>query len=251
MAHNQRTDDILKLLQRLRYVSVQELTERLDVSEVTIRKDLTTLEEMGYLLRTRGGAELAQDSRLLKGITLRREEHVDEKTAIAEKACSLLRDGDTVYIDAGSTCMLMCSLIPPISLRVVTNSIDVMNRLGDVPDIQLVCVGGNYRREAGSFLGPMAVEVLKHYHFETCFLGTTGINDRLVFSSQNVLESQLKEAVIGSSGRRVILCDSSKYGHTAFSAFARKGDVDVLITDGSFNKAQVFSESGIEVIIAQ
>ena len=147
--------------------------------------------------------------------------------------------------------MIMCSYIPSISLRVVTNSIDVMNRLGDRPEIQLVSVGGNYRKEAGSFLGPMAIEVLKHYQFETCFLGTTGITERMMFSSQNVLESQLKEAVLHASSRRVILCDSTKYGHSAFSVFARKGDVDVFITDAGFSESQAFSGSGIEVIIAE
>ncbi|MBN2510913.1 MAG: DeoR/GlpR transcriptional regulator [Spirochaetales bacterium] len=250
MTYSARTDDILKLLGRLRYISVQELTERLNVSEVTIRKDLSVLEEMGLVIRTRGGAELAQDSRFLKTITVRRNERLQEKTEIAKKACTLLRDGDTVFMDSGSTCMLMCSFLAPLSLRVVTNSIDVMTRLADLPDIQLVSVGGNYRSSAGSFLGPMAVEVLKQYQLETCFLGTTGFTDRLVFSSQNVLESQLKEAVLKVSSRRVILSDSSKYGHSAFSVFARKGDVDILVTDNAFTASDLFTENGIEVIIA-
>src|SRR6056297_320112 len=100
MALNRRHEDILKILNRLRSVSVNVLTERLKVSEVTIRKDLTALEEMGFLLRTRGGAALAEDSRFLRTMTVRRKENLERKAAIVRKARELIREDDTVYIDS-------------------------------------------------------------------------------------------------------------------------------------------------------
>ena len=250
MSSNRRHDEILKILARLRSVNVGELTNRLKVSEVTIRKDLTTLEEMGFLVRTRGGAELAEDSRFRRTMNVRRNEHLDAKRAIAAKAVELLREGDTIFIDAGSTCMLFAEAVADISLRVVTNSIDVMTRLADRPGISLIAVGGAYHKEAGSFLGPTAIENLNDFQIGTAFLGATGFSSKGVFSSQNTLEAQVKQRALEVSARRVVLADATKYEFTAFSVFARPDSIDVLVTDRSFQAVDELVGLGIEVVLA-
>lgn len=98
MSHIPRHDEIIRIISHLRTVSVQDLTQRLKVSEVTIRKDLTLLEEMGSLVRTRGGARLAEDLTQLRSIQIRREERLAEKKRIAEKARELVNDDDTIYL---------------------------------------------------------------------------------------------------------------------------------------------------------
>jgi DeoR/GlpR family transcriptional regulator of sugar metabolism len=153
MPANRRHDEILTILSRLRSVSVGDLTARLKVSEVTIRKDLTTLEEMGFLIRTHGGAELAEDRRFRRTLNMRRNENREKKLAIASRAAELVREGDTIYIDSGSTCMLFAEAVADIALRVVTNSIDVMNRLADRPGISLIAVGEPITRRPAVFLG--------------------------------------------------------------------------------------------------
>ncbi len=228
-----------------------ELTDRLGVSEVTIRKDLTILEEMGYLVRTRGGARLAEDSRLLRNLDSRRLDHVAAKRDIAGKAREFIREGDTIFIDSGSTCLQLAGMIRGWNLRVLTNSLDVMVELSSAAGISLFSLGGSYRREAGSFLGPIALDTLKNFNVETCFLGATGFTDRGVFTAQNVIESQLKRRVLDVTGRRIILADSSKFGVTAFSVFANAEDVDVLITDDAFTEDQALKKHGIEVLGAQ
>lgn len=251
MALNRRHEDILKILNRLRSVSVNVLTERLKVSEVTIRKDLTALEEMGYLLRTRGGAELAEDNHILRTMSVRRKENLEIKEFIARRAVELVREEDTVYIDSGSTCMIFSEAIRDLNLRVVTNSLDVLVQLADVPGVSLISLGGNYRKEAGSIIGPMAVENLQNFQLNICFLGATGFTDRGVFSAQNIIESRLKAQVLQVSTRRVILSDSSKYGKGAFSVFARPQDVDILVTDPGFEDVERFRELGIEVLFGK
>ena len=251
MTHLPRHAEILKILSLLRNVSVGDFAGRLDVSEVTIRKDLAFLEEMGCLIRTRGGAQIAEDTRVLKTIDVRLNERMELKRAIARKARELIRDGETVYLDAGSTCLLLAREITDMNLRVVTNSIDIMVALGGCPGISLTSLGGSYRNEAGSFIGPMAIEALKTLQIETCFLGTTGFSPRGIFSSQNLIESQLKQKVLESSGRRIILADSGKFGRQAFSVFARAGDVDVLVTDAGFSESRKFNAFGLEVVIAE
>ena len=250
MNHLPRHEEILKILTRLRSISVQELTSRLNVSEVTIRKDLSTLEEMGFIIRSHGRAGLAEDSRTLRTLTTRKNLNNEEKRRIAAKARSLIKEGDTIYLDTGSTCRYLAEEIRKMSLRVITNSLDVMNTLAEESGISLVSLGGSYRKEAGSFLGPLPIETLKNFHIETSFLGATGILPRGIFSSQNILESQLKQQVLNVSGRRVILADSSKYGLSAFSVFARTSDIDILITDSDYKDPESLIKLGMEVILA-
>ena len=248
MAINQRHEDILKILSRLRSVNVADLTERLNVSEVTIRKDLTTLEEMGLILRTRGGAELAEDKNFLRTLNVRRKDHLEEKKAIVRRAAEFVREDDTIFIDSGSTCSLLAEAIAYRSLRVVTNSLDVMTALADVPGITLISLGGNYRKEAGSFIGPMTEENLESFHLEVGFVGATGFSEKGYFSAQNTIESKLKSKVLEVSKRGFVLADSSKYRNSAFSVFARPDDVDVLITDSRFYDSALFQSLGIEVL---
>jgi DeoR/GlpR family transcriptional regulator of sugar metabolism len=248
MIHLPRHAEILKILSLLRTVSVSDFAARLDVSEVTIRKDLALLEEMGCLIRTRGGAQIAEDTRFLKTIEVRQQERIDVKRRIALKARELVREGETIYLDAGSTCLLLAGELKEMNLRVVTNSIDVMVMLSGCPEISLISLGGSYRKEAGSFVGPMAIEALKMLQIETCFLGTTGFSSRGAFSSQNLIESQLKQKVLEVSKRRIVLADSAKFGRDAFSVFARAGDVDVLITDGEFSQEKELKAFGLEVL---
>lgn len=251
MSSNRRHDEILKILSRLRSINVGDLTARLGVSEVTIRKDLTTLEEMGFLVRTRGGAELAEDSRFRRTMNVRRGENLQAKRAIVAQARELVREGDTIFLDAGSTCMLFAEELTGLSLRVVTNSIDVMTRLADASGISLISVGGAYHKEAGSFLGPTAIDNLKDLQIGTAFLGATGFSAKGIFSSQNVLEAQVKQQALQVSERRVVLADSSKFGFSAFSIFARPGDVDVLISDIGLSAREELIARGLEVVVAE
>ncbi|MBU8914305.1 MAG: DeoR/GlpR family DNA-binding transcription regulator [Spirochaetales bacterium] len=240
----------MKIISRLRNVSVQDLTERTGVSEVTIRKDLTILEEAGLVVRTHGGAQLAEDITVMRDLESRSGDHVSEKRQIASLAARLVSGGDTIYLDSGSTCALLAEQIVGMSLRVVTNSIAVMNALVGAHGITLFSIGGSYRREAGSFVGPLALENVKEFQIETCFVGATGVSGRGVFSSQNILESQLKSEILNVSRRRIVLADTSKFSTAAFSIFARTGDVDVIIAEHDFEDAASLRELGIEVLLA-
>jgi DeoR/GlpR family transcriptional regulator of sugar metabolism len=247
---NERYESILSVLNRLKKVSVQDLTHRLGVSEVTIRKDLSFLEERGRLVRIHGGAVLAEDQGRLRTIAVRQVEHTAEKRGIARKAQELIRPGETVFIDAGSTCAALAREIRGMELRVVTNSLEVILELAGSPGISLFSTGGSFRPEARSFIGPGALETVRSIQIGTCFMGATGFSAGGVFSSQNAIESQLKNAVIRASRRVVMLVDHSKYGIGAFSVFARAGDVDVLITDSGTTDERAMAALDMEVLIA-
>jgi len=252
MALNERHNRIIKTIELLRTVSVGELKDRLDVSEVTVRKDLSFLEDEGLIIRTHGGARLAQDVNRMRTLALREGENLDLKRRIARRAAGLVRDGDTVYLDSGSTCQALAEELRDgsRSLRIITNALAVMNILEDAEGISLYTIGGSYRREAGSFVGPLSLANLADYQIETGFVGATGVTTDGVFSSQNIVESRLKKAVLASSRRRVILADSTKAGVQAFSVFARPDDVDILITDSGCTITDDLTAVGLEVLIA-
>jgi DeoR/GlpR family transcriptional regulator of sugar metabolism len=249
VAWNERHDEILKIISLKKKVGVGELTQRLNVSEVTIRKDLSLLEDMGHILRSRGGAILAADRQILKPAGIRKKENLDKKAAIAEKGKELVDEGDTIYIDSGSTCLLFAREIKDKNLRVITNSLDVLMELGDSDSVALFSLGGAFRRDAGSFIGPISVQGIKAFHVQTAFLGTTGISRDGRFSSQNVIESQLKSEVISISGRSVVLADSSKIESSAFSIFAQPGDIDIVITDEGIGDKNYFKDVSIELMV--
>jgi len=248
MAHNSRHDEIIKIITRLKKVSVQELTERLRVSEATIRKDLTILEDMALVTRTHGGAVLAEDANSFLSLKTRKEVRLREKIAIAERARELISDGDTIYIDSGTTCEFMAKAVKGMNIRVICHSVGALAELIESPGMSIIMLGGNFRPDGASFIGPMAVENIKKFQIQTCFLGAAAFSEEGIFMSQNMIEAQLKTEALKVSLRRVVLCDSSKYGKHAFSVFARPGDIDVLITDGDFQARDRFFSYDMEVI---
>ena len=251
VALNPRHEKILVLLQNLRQVSVADLTDRLGVSQVTIRKDLTELEEKGYLLRQHGGARLAQNIGAMAPVSARRDQQGPAKARIANRAAELVQDGDSVFIDAGSTNLMLAETIRDRSIRVVTNGLDILNALADSDTVTLTAVGGNFRQEAGSFIGPLAVEAVRLMRFDIAFVGATGFTARGEFLTQNSIEGSVKRAVLEASHRRVILADSSKFEARAFAIFASADEVDLLVTDKGFDREIEFRTRGIEVIFAK
>ena len=250
MAFNERYNEILKILTKIKKITVQELTERLKVSEVTIRKDLSNLEAQGKILRTHGGAVLAEDIDQHNTLNIRIKRNIEKKIAIAKKARELVREDDTIYIDAGSTCYKFAQEIRDMNLRVVTNSLDVILELSQFPNISLFTLGGSFRSDARSFIGPIAINSLKNFQISTCFLGTSGISREGNFSSQNTIEAELKSAVIHASNRKIILADNTKYGISAFSIFAKPDDVDIFITDSGIKDFENLKSLEIEILIS-
>jgi DeoR/GlpR family transcriptional regulator of sugar metabolism len=248
--YNARHEQILTSLSVEREVTVADLSNRLKVSEVTIRKDLTTLENLGCLIRTRGGAVIAEDFRLVRTIAVRQREHIQEKQAIARAALQFIRQEDTVFLDAGSTCLAIASLIRNMNLHVITNSLDILAELSSAPNITLTASGGSFRKSSGAFVGPHAVSTLRQTQFNVSFIGTTGFSEDGICSSQNTLESEMKRQALAGSRRKIVVADSSKFGVRAFSIFAYPKDYDMLITDSRLEDLRELQAAGVEVLTA-
>ncbi len=227
------------------------MADRLDVSEVTLRKDLAILEEMGLLQRTHGGAVLAEQAEENAVLSARREVRAESKVAIARAAQRLVSHGETILIDSGSTCAALATAVAEMDLRVVTNSLDALIILAGRPGIALHATGGSYRESGGSFIGPDAEEVISRMQFDHAFIGVTGVSEDGRFSSQNSIEAQFKREAIAAARNVVILADADKIGKHAFSVFATLREVDILVTESESPLLSVFREKGLDVIIAE
>ncbi len=250
MTNQERQDEIIRIVSLRGQISTQDLVNRLGVSEVTLRKDLAFLEASGLLVRTRGGAMAATKKEFIRPLEQRRTEHRDAKQAIARKAKELIHEGDTIFLDSGSTTQELALLIKDMNLRVITNSIDVLLALQDAPEVLVFSLGGNFRKEAGTFIGPQTLEALRNFHIDTCFIGTTGFSSDGLFSSQNIYESDTKKQALQRSRKKIILADSSKYGTEAFSVFASIRDVHIIISDANLGRIYDISQFPCEVILA-
>ena len=135
-----------------------------------------------------------------------------------------------------------------MELRVVTNSLDILTVLAERPNISLLVVGGSYRHDAGSFIGPWAERSIGSVQFDHAFLGATGISEDGRFSSQNSLESQVKAAAIAASRTSIVVADASKIGVQAFSVFAGPEDISTLITDADHACCSALEDAHVHVI---
>lgn len=230
MNSDERHESTLRILEMRERTSVAELTERLGVSEVTVRKDLAVLEERGLLVRTRGGARLAQDRSRVLPVARRQTSRRRVKHALGMRAAELVRDGETVFIDSGTSCREVARALVGKDVRVVTSSLDALAELTG-EEMPVICIGGSLRHDARSFIGPIAVESLRRFHFDRAILGATGLSFTGVLSSQNSFESEVKRTAIEQAARVVVVADSSKIGSDAFSIFAEPTDVQILVID--------------------
>jgi len=214
---NDRESAILDILADNDACSVTELAARLQVSHATVRSTLSSLEERGYLVRTWGGATAAFHPRILA----RQRSMSEEKKRIARAAAALVQDGDSIMIEAGTTTALVAAyLTGHKNLSVVTNSTLVIPYARSNPQITLTVVGGLFRPETESFVGPTARELLKRFHVRLAFVGTDGFSLDYGMSTQLVEGAEIVQTVADQADETVLLADSSKFG--------RKGFVHVL-----------------------
>lgn len=244
----ERRQAILAILAARHSLRVTDLSSRLGVSEVTIRKDLIILEEQGYLTRTHGGAVAAEQPDPLRAVRLREESNRAGKQRIAALAATLIRHGETIFLDAGTNAALLAVEVRDMELRVVTNSVQVVNTLVDQPGISLMMVGGAYRHEAGSFIGRWAEENLRRVQLDHAFIGTTGIAWEGRFSCRNTIEAQTKRAALKAARSRIIMGDASKLGVHAFEVFAELEDVSALVTDAPFSACAPLQAAGLYIM---
>ncbi len=249
-----RHGDILALLGDSGRVSVLALAELFGVSVVTVRNDLDLLERQGVLRRMRGGAVAVRTARFERPAHLAGESFSDEKARIAAAAASLVRDGETVILDAGSTTVALARALPRTlnDVAIVTSALDVALELEEHPGIKVVLTGGTVRGRSRSLVAPLAALLLREINADVAFLSCAGVDPEKGFTNSNWEEAEVKHAMLAAAGRAMFLADHSKVGHVGTARIAGLERADALITDAGIapEAARALEAKGLRVIQA-
>jgi len=227
---------------------VGELAARLGVSEMTVRRDLRDLERYGKLTRVHGGAVSVASERPFAEIEV---EHYDAKDRIGAAAAALVRDGQTVMLDIGTTALQVARHLRGRSVTVITTNLAAYDELIGEASVELVLVGGNVRRNYRSLVGVLAEDALRQLRADVVFLGASGIDADGAVDDTTMVEVPIKRAMLAAATRRVLVADSSKFGMRGVVRVCGIEDVDVLITDEQAPQAacDAVTRAGVEVIL--
>lgn len=250
MFSNQRQAEILRLVREERNCAIVDLASRLDVSDETIRRNLKPLIAEGLLIKVHGGVMLPE--RLDEPPFQRRMvASLEGKRAIGACLADLVRDGDSLIIEGGTTCLRVAEALAARSrLTVVTNSIEVARVLAPRNGNRVFIAGGELRADDSAAFGDSVLAFLRQFHVRYAIVSVTAIDLQGRFMDALPADVAFAQAAFGQAERRVVVADHAKFGHSALvHAFGAEG-VDLLVTDQAPPPAlgQVFASTGLEVI---
>lgn len=229
----ERLDRILALLHERERVSVAELSQQFNVSAVTIRHDLTTLEQRGRLVRTHGGAMLKPNAATdLPAFALRKELHLAEKQRIGQAAADLVGDGESIALDASTTAWQIARhLRARKELTVVTNGLFVALEFVESPGVTVVMPGGSLRPASASLVGDQGACILERYHVQKGFFGAGGFTLEEGLTDTDQYEVELKRRMVERAKEVIAVVDSSKWGQVTFAPLVSVDRLQRVITD--------------------
>ena len=249
---SERHKKILEILQLQGSISVTDLSERLNVSEVTIRKDLTSLETQNKLYRTHGKAIPISPYIGDRHINEKEKQNVQEKRLIGRRAASMLEENDSILIASGTTILYAArEMVSARNLTVITASVSVSSILSQNKYIDVVQLGGMVRESSVSVVGSFAENMLSYFNCSKLFMGADGVDLEFGVTTTNMMEANLNRMMMASAQKTVLLVDSSKFGKKGFSKICDLDKIDQIITDDKI--PQVYRENleelGIEVTV--
>ncbi|MGM0499333.1 MAG: DeoR/GlpR family DNA-binding transcription regulator [Bacillota bacterium] len=253
MFAEERRKEIILLLKKEKRANVNELSEKFDVSRATIRRDLSELEKNGFIRRTHGGAILSGSSKLEPSFKEKEDKLAPEKEAIGEKAAAIIKNGDTIFIDAGTTTRyIIDNLKNKKDLTIVTHALHIINKINEINlDCELVVVGGNFKWSTEAMIGPMAEDYLRKLRVDKSFIGSNGFTLSSSATTPDLREAKIKEIALEIAGENFLLFDQSKWEEIYFYKFAELNQINFIITDSiEASKEKKLNEEKIEVILA-
>jgi DeoR/GlpR family transcriptional regulator of sugar metabolism len=248
MLPGRRHEMILRAVRSEGSATISGLAESLGVSIATVRRDLVQLDEEGLLKRVYGGAASVEDhDEPFADVAAVR---VDEKDAIARRCADLIKDGETVLLDIGTTAHRVARQLRGRSLTVITSSLAVFDELQDEETIQLVLLGGVLRREYRSLIGFLTEDNLRQVHADRLILGTSGIRPDGQVMDTTVVEVPVKRAMIAASDHVVLVADVGKFPGTGMSRVCGPDELDTVVTNtGSDDRTKAaLRDAGVSVI---
>lgn len=231
---SEREHTILNRLMVQGAVSVADLSSELEVSEVTIRSDLSSLEERGLLSRTHGGALPSIHPHIFQ----RQNMNIEEKHRIAKAAADLVGDGDAIMIEAGTTTSLLPRyLAGKRDILIITNSVPAFESAKSNPALKITLVGGEFRDSTDSFVGRITLDTIRRFNVRCAFVGTDGFSLKSGITTHLIEGGDVISVMREQAENLVLLADSSKYGKTGVVTILPLSQINTLITDTGLSDA--------------
>jgi len=248
----QRIEQIKDYIAKNKTVTIDALCDAFDVSRNTVHRDLNMLAKRGVVKKIYGGVvyEQAMETIPLETRSIRNQE---QKMRIARRAAALVKAGDSIFIDTGSTATCFYQALPKdLGLTIFTNNIDVLVHVVKGSGDTVIFTGGMLFQETYSVTGEDALNTLSHYNIGKAFMSATGLSEEYGATNSTQGEYQVKSAAIKASREVIMLVDSSKFGTVSLMTFCNLSDIDTLVTDQTPPKSmgKYFADHGTQVLIA-
>jgi DeoR family transcriptional regulator of aga operon len=243
---------ILEMLDLHGQLRINELSEIFNVSQVTIRNDLTHLEEKGLLIRTRGGGIKNERVSIDYHLKEKAKRNLLEKQAIGKKTIELIHDNDTIILDSGTTTLEVAKNLAGFkNLTVITNALNIISQLIHYSNIKVIVLGGDLRNSSLSMIGPIADVNIRNYYCDKLIMGVDSINSQHGISTPTIEEAHLNRLMIDISKEVVVVTDSSKFFRRSFAFIAPITKINTIVTDSNIPKSdlQNLQSANIRTII--
>jgi DeoR family transcriptional regulator of aga operon len=236
MAEERRTQ-ILQIVRMEGRAKVNDLASRFSTSGVTIRNDLNELQERGLLLRSHGGAVLADMILRESSVQERLKAHSEEKRRIGAMAATLIQDGETIILDSGTTTLeLARQMKNKQSLHIITNGVNIAAELLDARGVQIIIVGGTVRSDSASTIGRSTEDMLDQFSADKFFLSGAGCDPDFGVSGANLEETMVNRTMLRISREIILVADASKFSKRSMSRIAKFSEIDTIISDTSLRE---------------
>lgn len=248
----ERKSEILATLQREKSVLVAELSQKYNVTEETIRRDLDKLEKEGYIKKTYGGAVLSENTSVEIPFKIRERTNKKEKQMIARLVLGVIEDGESIMLDSSSTSLMVARNLKQYrKLTVITNSVEILLELSNCKNIKVISTGGELRESALSLGGRQAEQMLLRYNVDKAVLSCKGVSMDKGITDSNEPEAQIKSTMRECAKTTVWAIDSTKFDKVSFVQLARFKQGDIVVTDKPLESRwmEFLTDYGIRVVV--
>lgn len=248
----ERRQSILEIIKVQGSARVENMARKYAVSEVTIRNDLKYLEQRGLIHRSHGGALLKQNVGFDHPLVEKQQLRMQEKREIAKSAASLIKDGDSIILDSGTTTFeILQFLEKKVDITILSNAVNIAYAAISLPNVNTLLTGGFLRKRSFSLIGPDAEALLSKYYVDKLFLGVDGLDLEYGISTPNPEEASLNRIMVGISREIIVVADSSKFGRCSLSKICGIDAITKLITDSNIEPGfkSKLETLGVEVIV--
>ena len=248
---NKRHAELLELVNVSGRIEVTSLSEKLNVSQVTIRKDLVLLEEKGLLKREHGFAVMISSDDINNRLAF----NYDVKHKIAVLAANIVENGETVMIESGSCCALLAQELATNKrdVTIITNSAFIASYIRECPYAKVVLLGGDYQTESQVVVGPVTRKCIESFYVDKLFLGTDGFTQKMGFTGKNLMRTETVRAMAENANKVIVLTESTKFSKQGVVSQFKTKEVAVLVTDSKIPEeiTNLLVQNNIDVKIVE